>query len=166
MAGRFSSSPYGTQQSISLDPVAIEKLASTREWTDWVLGQAEKVAQLCRVDYYPVGDTPYNRGQQPRGLYRESYEASTEIYKGKVNGVVSNDEREAIWIEQGFHPGGSSTFVPGRHVMDRALMTVMRGTTASLQTAASGSVSGRVLQAQRKLEQVAKRISARRRRRG
>jgi hypothetical protein len=112
---------YGIQ--FSSDESGIAQIVLTDDWRRFCARVADDMKFFAENDQYPEGSATAARGIQPPGLYRENYVASAELYRDHYHAVLANTEREAIWIETGTHPGGGSTWIPGHHVMERAMVS-------------------------------------------
>lgn len=113
---------YGIQSSTN--KTAIDKLLLGNQWRDFCQSLADAMVLLARADPMPdehsLAVNP-NRGEPPPYDYREHYHGSVNDDEGYFRAVLSNDKRNAIWIETGTHPGGGETYVQGSHVMARAM---------------------------------------------
>lgn len=128
---RQSTAPVGIQASV--DDAGIAEIGRSEEWRAFCDELALRVWYLCEGDVFPLEKTLpereiHPRGVQPQGVYREHYRAESSHYQDHILAVVWNDRRNAIWVEMGTHPGGGPTYIPGNHVMGRALELVMAST--------------------------------------
>lgn len=121
------STMYGIQAEVHISQSDQSDWLNSSEWREYLQELAEEIKVVAEHDRYPEGHATPGHGMQPPGLYRLSYQAFVEKSpKGNyLHAVVANPEPEAIWIEQGFHPGGSSTHVPGRYIMRKAMDIVL-----------------------------------------
>lgn len=115
------------------DGAAIDEIMLGHAWRDFCASLAEAMELLAKADPQPdehsLASGP-NRGEPPPYDYREHYHGFAENKGTYFQAVLVNDKRNAIWIETGTHPGGNSTYVPGHHVMARAMegaFNIVRG---------------------------------------
>lgn len=120
---------FGNQ--VSLDNDITDKIVLSNGWREFCRKLGDAMLVLAQADPQPddhsllTGDP--DRGVPPPGDYKAHYSGGAELWNDHYHAYLSNDKRNAIWVETGTHPGGNpANYVPGTHVMSRAMEAAFR----------------------------------------